>query len=751
MHLPQIRITINNKLLLLAITVIGIAAGGLLLSTISTYREQYHQQVLSRIVHTNEQSELQLLQTLNTWQRTSNQTSQQVQSLMAQAPATESANFTNDLLHIKNIHPEIRTLIILNSDRQILHSTSPENVGQTYPASQALQDTLTQGITTISRTTNHESRSTSIPIFSPFLFPDEIQRGATVIELNVSILNSTFSNTTEDSYTYIIDNQDHLYSSTQFAPDLSITELAPVSACRKTQTSTQGIWQGINKQLVIGSGLCFTHHNLAWIIVTEQPYQQAYAPFQNTISFIALVASVLIAVTIVIHFLGTQVILRPLHHIQTAISTWNQGQLDLHLDVSTNDELETISTGLNKLSTRLRQQTNRLHLTTKLLFTRDLNLRQANDQIEQEKDTLEAERNKLSLILAGISDAVIAVDRNGHIVLLNSAAEQMTGYRFHQVLGKPVDQVLILMSTEGQLSASEYCPPRTNQDNPIAFEKVNLQLIGARRQTTFVNITSIYIQDRSAFNVDCIITLQDVTKEQDLERMKLDFVSMAAHELRTPLTTVLGFLSMVQGGAGYKKLPAEDQDYLVKATQSAVRLNKLIENLLAVSRIQQGRFTLQKEEVHVDQLIQRLTQEMAPVAQTKGIHLTYTPPPQTLPAVMADSIRIEEVISNLIGNAIKYTPQGSVHASVTQQDTDVVVAIKDTGPGIPPDAMAHLFTKFFRIKSELTAGATGTGLGLYISKNIIESHGGKIWAESQPGQGATFAFSLPIATSVKNA
>jgi signal transduction histidine kinase len=147
----------------------------------------------------------------------------------------------------------------------------------------------------------------------------------------------------------------------------------------------------------------------------------------------------------------------------------------------------------------------------------------------------------------------------------------------------------------------------------------------------------------------------------------------------------------------------------------------------------------------IDPIITKLAKELSGLAKTKSLELVYNQSTNPLPKVMMDSARIEEVISNLVGNAINYTQKGKVTISLRQENKEVIFSVNDTGPGIPRDALNHLFTKFFRIKGDLEAGSKGTGLGLYISKNIIDAHKGRIWVESEVGVGSTFSFALPIA------
>ncbi|MBI4040073.1 PAS domain-containing sensor histidine kinase [Candidatus Daviesbacteria bacterium] len=252
------------------------------------------------------------------------------------------------------------------------------------------------------------------------------------------------------------------------------------------------------------------------------------------------------------------------------------------------------------------------------------------------------------------------------------------------------------------------------------------------------------IKEGAKSNLGSIITIHDVSEEHELETMKMDFVSMAAHELRTPLTSIKGYLSVFIN-ENKDKFDNDQMMFLNRINISAEQLTGLIENLLNVSRIERGVVTLNPEQVNWAENLQAVVNEFKNRAEEKRIDLSFTPATVPLPTIKVDKIRINEVLGNLLSNAIAYTqPGGKVIVWAESDGKNIATHIKDTGEGIPKEAIPHLFTKFFRVSGVLEQGSKGTGLGLYISKSIIEMHHGKIWVESELGKGSTFSFSLPI-------
>lgn len=362
---------------------------------------------------------------------------------------------------------------------------------------------------------------------------------------------------------------------------------------------------------------------------------------------------------------------------------------------------------------------------------------------------LAAEKDILEATLYNTSDGVFALNREGKIVTFNKAMEDLTGYFYSEVVGKRADEVIRLFDDTITLESSKYSPIIDNMSDKNIYSNNKVTLVSKNGTKKYVRMVSAVISEGKEINLGSIVTLTDVTKEIQLETMKLDFVSIAAHELRTPLTSIRGYLSLL-GSEAVGDMTESNQEYLKKVIVSADQLYILTENLLNISRIERGNLILQKTTEEWIPLVRAVMGRFEEVALESGVELKYLESKTTLPKVYVDKTMITEVLSNLIDNAIKYNnPGGRVSVFIEELEGQIVTHVKDTGIGIPSESMPHLFKKFYRTSTSIwKEGKKGTGLGLFISSEIVRLHGGKIWADSGEDTGSTFSFSIPIAAEV---
>lgn len=324
---------------------------------------------------------------------------------------------------------------------------------------------------------------------------------------------------------------------------------------------------------------------------------------------------------------------------------------------------------------------------------------------------------KIDDIISGLKDAVFVLDHNMIVTNLNPAASHLLSKTPAQIVGFPFHD-LVKITDLKRLS--------TRLDKEI-----------------YVDVHSAPIRQ----NLGWVVNIHDITVEHGIEQMRVGFVSIAAHELRTPITSIKGYIEAFMDD--YKDKINEDQKGLLDhIKENADRLYTLVENLLNVSRVERGTLSLNLEEIDWSASAKEAVEDIRPRAIEKNLQIEFRDQSNPLPKIKGDKTRLIEVLSNLINNAINYSsPGGRVMVWLEKNHDSLITHVSDTGIGIPTDAIPHLFTKFFRVTDGLTQqqASQGNGLGLFISKSIIDSHHGKIWVNSELGKGSVFSFSIPYA------
>lgn len=347
------------------------------------------------------------------------------------------------------------------------------------------------------------------------------------------------------------------------------------------------------------------------------------------------------------------------------------------------------------------------------------------------------------------TDPVIILSQKFEVKFVNLSIESFTGIKKTDTLGKRIDQfVRFYDKNNNEIPPSVYAPVK--KDNPAdkIYTHSEVKIVSSINRQSFADIVVFQPELGETIDVACVILLQDKTKEKQLEAMKLDFVSMAAHELRTPLTSIKGYITVFLN-ENEKKLTPDQLMFVRRINTSTQQLSGLVENLLSVSRVERGAMNLHTQIVDWVNNVKSQVETFEHRAYEKRISLKFIPSSKPVPQVQADLVRINEVLNNIISNAINYTePMGKIEVWIEQNQDMVCTRVKDTGKGIPKEALTKLFSKFFRVQGGPAEQASkGNGLGLYLSKAIIELHHGKIWAESEGiGKGSTFNFCLPAVT-----
>jgi len=352
------------------------------------------------------------------------------------------------------------------------------------------------------------------------------------------------------------------------------------------------------------------------------------------------------------------------------------------------------------------------------------------------------ERKKDNALLASIGEGVLAVDIDQKIILLNPAGEQITGYLQEELLGKTIYEAFELKNNKNQIISEERSPitkVMTTGKSELLSEIVLKKRDGESFPARFSVAATLDVNDKI---IGAIVVFADITHEKEVEQLKQELISIATHELRTPITGIKGYLDMILAGDTGGVNP-ETKEIMQEMAGINQRLADLVDDLLNVGRIEQGRIEVKPVSMDISKSIAEVVKEMSIQAKEKKLELIFGKEDAIF--VKADPDRVRQILVNLIGNAIKYTLAGKVEVSLEEKGHFVFIHVKDTGLGMSKDAQKNLFQKFYRVKTEKTRQITGTGLGLWICKQIVEMMGGRIWVESQENKGSVFSFSLPIA------
>jgi len=340
------------------------------------------------------------------------------------------------------------------------------------------------------------------------------------------------------------------------------------------------------------------------------------------------------------------------------------------------------------------------------------------------------EINKVLAVLAYFTDGVLVFDHNKKISLINPQAENIFGVKKEEVLGKPLFQLNEFPNFKPLVSLLG--------GEIQEFQKKEVVI----NKNLILEVSSSHIAAGSQ-KAGALIVLHNITREKLVETMKSEFVTLAAHQLRTPTSAVKWSLRMLLDG-DLGKMPEEQRKVIEEAYQTNDKAIQLLNDLLNVARIEEGKFLSKIASSDFGVLIKSVVQTFSKEIKKKKINFSLEFSDASLPKIMLDVDKMRMALENIIDNAVRYTlPGGKIAISVSVGKKEIEVKIKDTGIGIPEDRQNKIFSKFFRAENAMKIETEGTGLGLFIAKYIVEAHDGRIWFESEPGKGSVFCLTLP--------
>lgn len=395
------------------------------------------------------------------------------------------------------------------------------------------------------------------------------------------------------------------------------------------------------------------------------------------------VASAIIATTVFAFFLSTR-ITAPLREMRDAVNRTAEGQFDLRLEQRTHDEIGQLAGSFNAMSSQLATYVN----------------------------ALDRERLQLASILRSMADGVITLDRHANVIVTNPQADPLL------IDGQPHDVVLSLYE-----EVVDGAPEKT---------------IEVKQNEHYYTLTVTPLIGEEDFE-GAVVVIRDTTESHRLDKMRTDFVANISHELRTPLVTLQGYSEAIIDGM--TESDDATKEFASIIYDESLRLARLVNDLLDLARIESGKETMQFASLDIGDFLPRVMRKFKQMAKEKGIEL-YASAPSRL--IEADGDRLEQVFTNLIGNAIAHTDSGSIHLDAVEEADGFLIRLVDTGTGIPKEDLPFVFERFYKAdKARTSGGKTGTGIGLAIVKNVIDAHHGSVDVSSVLGEGTTFTIRLP--------
>jgi two-component system phosphate regulon sensor histidine kinase PhoR len=464
----------------------------------------------------------------------------------------------------------------------------------------------------------------------------------------------------------------------------------------------------------VGSSIRFSHtlgYSMMYTAINVMDGQNSLGfvrvalPLQQVSANIASLQRILIAVTVLVTLLAVLLaaliagrITRPVRQLtQTVWKMTSSNSADQPVPPD-KDEINQLARVFNLMSVRLSGQIN----------------------------DLEAERGTLEAVLQKMTDGVLIVDAQGEIQLINPAAEKMFSISESTSIGKPLIEVI---RHHQPVEMWQHCRD-TGQTQRIDFEVGNRLLL-----------QGIATSLSPAVFGSTLLLFQDMTRQRQIETMRRDFISNVSHELRTPLAALKALTETLQTGA--LEDPPAARRFLEQMETEVDSLSLMVTELLELSRIESGRVPLNLASTRPIDIINPAYERLRLQAERAGLTLSVECP-DDLPAVRADATRVQQVVVNLLHNAIKFTPvDGKVIVGAVQQDQAIRFTISDTGIGIAVEDLPRIFERFY--KADRSRSTSGTGLGLAIARHLVEAHGGRIWVESEVGKGSSFHFTIPLA------
>lgn len=549
--------------------------------------------------------------------------------------------------------------------------------------------------------------------------------GALIVDISLARIWEDIESTKlgDTGYLYLVDNQGELLvhpdkSVVQTGDDLS--NVTQVGAARETLKAFDLETVADNFEATpsvttseVGETVLSSHFPIStseWAIIGQEPISSVNAAVNRVSTTAAVILAVAIPVSLTLILLATRSVIAPIKRLTQGAIRLSQGDFSSQLAVKGKDELSVLAQSFNDMGSSLKGLLERLN---------------------KRNQELETEQTKLSAILDTVADGVLVLDDDYRIVLANKTMASFIGNAEpSSFIDNHWLDIFPLFFKDKKFT------DELLENGSTFFHEVTLR--STDDHPKFIDITTRRLKDNPN-GIAFILTIQDISQRIELEHMKMDFVSMAAHELRTPLTAIQGYINLI---AAEDSNEEDRKAFVNTANSNSAILEGIINNMLSLSRIERNVLTLKKNKLNWSDIVAQEVKRLEFAASAKEITVHVTLPDEPMLA-WGDDVGLREVLSNLLNNAIHYSEKGQpVSVTAVQTGDNIITTVSDKGSGIPQNLQGKLFTKYYRTRGGLATNSQGTGIGLYISKSIIDAHGGEISFKSEFNVGSDFYFTV---------
>lgn len=373
------------------------------------------------------------------------------------------------------------------------------------------------------------------------------------------------------------------------------------------------------------------------------------------------------------------------------------------------------------------------------------NLQNVLKSVYIERDNVQEEKNKLEATLNGIGDAVLAVDEEKRVIIFNPAAEKIAGIALGEMEGRAFDRFLKLVDETTNEDKTNIVKTILEGEKKIITDYNTALIVAKNKRSISVDISAAPIKDHHGEIMGCIVVFRDVSEKREMERMRSDFISIVSHQLRTPLSAMKWLLEILLSN-DVGELKPDQMDVIKEVHTSNQNMIDFVNQLLNVSRIESNHLAINPEKISLDETVREIIKEIEVFIREKSQKLSYINHINKDLQIKTDKSLLRNIINSLLINASRYTPsEGNITLEITKKNKDFLLfKVSDTGIGIPEKETYKIFRKFSRASNAIKYEASGTGLGLYIVKSILDIMGGKVWFVSRENEGSAFFFILPI-------